>query len=89
MYNFDICSGRTKVVFEYLGFYHDNPMNVFQERNSSLKARVSHLEQQIANLQKDSVGQLKGRLGEVSSLHLHCTGSYQDISIMSCSHVIL
>lgn len=36
-----------------------------QERNKSLKSRMSQLEKQIQNLQKDSNAQLKSRLAEL------------------------
>ena len=36
-----------------------------RERNKQLKARAAQLDKQIGSLQKDSIGQLKGRLAEV------------------------
>ena len=36
-----------------------------RERNKVLKARSAQLEKQISSLQKESIGQLKSRLGEV------------------------
>ena len=39
-----------------------------RERNKQLKARAAQLDKQIGSLQKDSIGQLKGRLGEVCLL---------------------
>ncbi len=36
-----------------------------RERNKLFKARSAQLEKQIGSLQKESIGQLKGRLGEV------------------------
>ena len=40
---------------------------MLQERKKLLKARFSHLEKQIANLQKESLTQLRARLAEVIS----------------------
>ena len=37
-----------------------------------LKARRAHIEKQMANLQKESLTQLKGRLNEVRPSHYIC-----------------
>ena len=49
-----------------------------REKNKQLKARAAQLDKQIGSLQKDSIGQLKGRLGEVrlkcSLCRVNCVG---------------
>ena len=53
--------------------------NIFiQDRNMELKSKVSHLEKQIGNLQKDSINQLKTRLSEVRFAHMFMLLNYMN-----------
>ena len=54
-----------------------------REKNKQLKARAAQLDKQIGSLQKDSIGQLKGRLGEVrlkcSLCRVNCGGIIKNL----------